>query len=84
MTGVIQLILTIIPVGYLIKMVPESVKVGFANGLAIIIARAQIDVFKVPDWQASFNEMVREMLVLILRSGDIDELRLCKVDWSRT
>ncbi|KAI9467490.1 sulfate transporter family-domain-containing protein [Coemansia mojavensis] len=45
--GVIQMILSFLGVAKLLKLVPHSVMVGFLNGLAIIILRAQLGAFQV-------------------------------------
>ena len=42
LTGVLQLLFAVFRLGKLIRMVPHSVMLGFVNGLAIIIASAQL------------------------------------------
>ena len=37
------------------RLIPQTVMTGFVNGLAIIIFKAQLEVFKEKDWQAAFN-----------------------------
>jgi SulP family sulfate permease len=45
LTGVIQLLFAAFRLGKLIRMVPHSVMLGFVNGLAIVIASAQLQHF---------------------------------------
>lgn len=70
-SGLIQLVLALGNVGRLVKMIPESVKLGFANGLAIIIATAQFEVFRVPDWQRAFNAVDQDNDGVISRNDTI-------------
>ena len=44
--GLIMLAFGLLRLGKLVRMVPHSVMLGFVNGLAIIIAMAQLDHFK--------------------------------------
>lgn len=46
MAGVIQVIIGILRLGKLIRLVPQPAMYGFVNGLAIVIALAQIPLFK--------------------------------------
>ncbi|MCG5072565.1 SulP family inorganic anion transporter [Paraburkholderia tagetis] len=46
--GVLMLLFGALKLGKLIRMVPHPVMLGFVNGLAIIIARAQLEHFKAP------------------------------------
>ena len=53
--GVLQIVLGILQAGRLMRMIPQTVMTGFVNGLAIIIFKAQLEVFKEKDWQVAFN-----------------------------
>jgi MFS superfamily sulfate permease-like transporter len=53
--GVLQIVLGIVQAGRLMRLIPQTVMTGFVNGLAIIIFKAQLEVFKEKDWQAAFN-----------------------------
>jgi SulP family sulfate permease len=46
--GAVQLLATVLRLGRFVSLVPEAVMLGFANGLAIIIARAQLGQFRDP------------------------------------
>jgi SulP family sulfate permease len=46
--GVIQIIMGLVGVGNLVRLVPISVEIGFANGLAIVIALSQFSSYKLP------------------------------------
>ena len=45
LTGILQMLFAGLRLGKLIRMVPHSVMVGFVNGLAIVIASAQLQHF---------------------------------------
>ncbi len=47
--GVLQLIAGVLKLGKFIRMVPESVMLGFVNGLAIVIGISQLSQFKIAD-----------------------------------
>lgn len=47
--GLLQLLFAVARLGKLIRMVPHPVMLGFVNGLAIVIALAQLGHFKVAD-----------------------------------
>ncbi|HMF53619.1 MAG TPA: SulP family inorganic anion transporter [Edaphobacter sp.] len=47
LTGVLQMVFAWFRLGKLIRMVPHPVMIGFVNGLAIIIASAQLQHFRV-------------------------------------
>lgn len=49
LAGIIQMAFGLLRLGVLIRMVPHSVMVGFVNGLGIVIAVAQFNIFKVRD-----------------------------------
>ena len=46
LSGLIMLAFGVLKLGKLVRMVPHSVMLGFVNGLAIVIALAQLDHFK--------------------------------------
>ena len=52
--GVIQIVLGVLQAGKLMRMIPTTVMIGFVNGLAIIIFKAQIESFKEKDWDSAF------------------------------
>jgi sulfate permease, SulP family len=45
LTGILQMLFAALRLGKLIRMVPHSVMLGFVNGLAIVIASAQLQHF---------------------------------------
>ncbi|MEE9453073.1 MAG: SulP family inorganic anion transporter [Paracoccaceae bacterium] len=47
--GVLQLLAGIFRLGKFIRMVPHPVMLGFVNGLAIVIFKAQLEQFKISD-----------------------------------
>ncbi len=49
LTGILQLIFGLLRFGKFIRMVPHPVMLGFVNGLAIVIALAQLGHFKTKD-----------------------------------
>ena len=59
--GILQLLAGILKLGKFIRMVPESVMLGFVNGLAIVIAISQLSQFK------EFNSLGEQVWI----SGDI-------------
>ncbi|MDC0631918.1 SulP family inorganic anion transporter [Candidatus Pelagibacter sp.] len=59
--GILQLIAGALKLGKFIRMVPESVMLGFVNGLAIVIGLAQLSQFKTVD----------ELGNLVWISGDV-------------
>ncbi len=48
LSGLVMLLFGALRLGKLIRMVPHPVMLGFVNGLAIIIAMAQLEHFKIP------------------------------------
>jgi SulP family sulfate permease len=48
LSGIVMLLFGVLRLGKLIRMVPHPVMLGFVNGLAIVIAMAQLEHFKVP------------------------------------
>jgi SulP family sulfate permease len=51
--GVIQIVMGLIGVGNLVRLVPISVEIGFANGLAIIIGLSQFSSYKLAGQEAA-------------------------------
>jgi sulfate permease, SulP family len=47
--GILQIVFAVLRLGKFIRMVPRSVMLGFVNGLAILVFRAQFGHFKVRD-----------------------------------
>ncbi|MBF5010901.1 SulP family inorganic anion transporter [Burkholderia pseudomultivorans] len=54
--GLLMMLFGALRLGKLIRMVPHPVMLGFVNGLAIIIARAQFEHFKAPGAQGAGME----------------------------
>ncbi len=54
LSGLLMVVFGLLRLGKLIRMVPHPVMIGFVNGLAIVIALAQLEQFKVatPEGQA--------------------------------
>ncbi|GIM27564.1 putative sulfate transporter YbaR [Clostridium polyendosporum] len=50
LTGIIQVLLSILKVGNLVKFIPRSVMIGFVNSLAILIFMAQLPAFSGESW----------------------------------
>jgi len=48
--GIIQVLIGVFKLGKLIRLVPQPAMYGFVNGLAIVIALAQIPLFKGEGW----------------------------------
>merc|ERR1719373_992901 len=46
--GLIQVAMGLAGVGNLVRLVPASVEIGFANGLALVIALSQLSSYKLP------------------------------------
>ena len=61
LTGIIQVLAGVCKLGMFIRMVPYPVMLGFVNGLAIVIFKAQLDQFKVTEGSTS-DWMQGEML----------------------
>jgi len=51
--GVVQIVMGLIGVGNLVRLVPISVEIGFANGLAIVIGLSQFSSYKLPGQEAA-------------------------------
>lgn len=57
LTGILQLLAGALKLGHFVKLVPRSVMYGFVNGLAIVIFLAQLEQFKIPTGDGSFQWM---------------------------
>ncbi|MCW8877565.1 MAG: SulP family inorganic anion transporter [Kangiellaceae bacterium] len=53
LTGTIQILAGVFKLGMFIRLVPYPVMLGFVNGLAIVIFKAQLDQFKITEGDAS-------------------------------
>ena len=53
--GLLQIALGVCQAGRLMRLIPQTVMTGFVNGLAIIIFKAQLEVFQEKDWSKAFN-----------------------------
>lgn len=70
LSGIVMMLFGALRLGKLIRMVPHPVMLGFVNGLAIIIARAQFEHFKVqgangPQWMHGAALMLMMGLVAL-------------------
>jgi len=54
--GVIQIAMGLAGAGNLVRLVPTSVEIGFANGLALVIALSQLSSYKMPGQQGHSEE----------------------------
>ncbi|WP_226502620.1 MULTISPECIES: SulP family inorganic anion transporter [Pseudomonas] len=63
--GLIMTLFGLLRLGKLVRMVPHPVMLGFVNGLAIIIAMAQLDHFKLPDGHWLSGQPLGVMLALV-------------------
>lgn len=66
LTGVLQMLFAWFRLGKIIRMVPHSVMLGFVNGLAIIIASAQLQHFRIRDGQGREVWMAPSGLLVML------------------
>lgn len=64
--GLIMMLFGLLRLGKLVRMVPHPVMLGFVNGLAIIIAMAQLDHFKTPDGHWLNGQAMPVMLGLVV------------------
>ena len=64
--GVLQIAIGLARLGKLIRMVPQSVMLGFVNGLAIVIGMAQINSFKTLASDGSLEFLSGPMLALMI------------------
>ena len=66
LAGALQLVFGMLRLGKFIRMVPHPVMLGFVNGLAIVIALAQLGHFKVEDAAGHLHWVTgRPLLVMI-------------------
>ena len=66
LTGVIQMSAGFLKLGKFIRMVPHPVMMGFVNGLAIVIFRSQLGMFKVSgEWLTGNDLWIMLGLVLL-------------------
>ena len=66
LTGILQMLFAWFRLGKLIRMVPHPVMVGFVNGLAIIIASAQLQHFHVRSPNGTLLWMAPPSLLIML------------------
>ena len=66
LTGILQLLFAWFRLGKLIRMVPHSVMIGFVNGLAIVIASAQLQHFHTRTQTGSETWMNTPALLVML------------------
>jgi len=84
LTGILQMLFAWFRLGKLIRMVPHSVMIGFVNGLAIVIAFAQLQHFHVrapngtPVWMAPTGLLTMLGLVAITIAVTVSLPRLTK------
>lgn len=64
--GIIQMVIGALKLGKFIRLVPHAVMFGFVNGLAIVIAMAQFDQFKVKTDSGVMAYLQGEPLYLML------------------
>ena len=65
LTGIFQGLAGLMKMGKFIRMIPQSVMMGFVNGLAIIIFTSQLDMFK-SDGEWLKDSLMFDMLALVL------------------
>lgn len=53
--GILQILCGVFQLGSLVRLIPQTVMVGFVNGLGIIIFMAQLESFQEVDWQKAFG-----------------------------
>ncbi|ADW69756.1 SulP family inorganic anion transporter [Granulicella tundricola] len=66
LTGILQLLFAWFRLGKLIRMVPHPVMIGFVNGLAIVIASAQLQHFHTRTQTGSEGWMATPALLIML------------------
>ncbi len=64
LAGIFQIIFGLLNLGKLIRLIPYAVMLGFVNGLALVIFRAQLDFFKIDDAWIT-GSMLFIMLLLV-------------------
>jgi len=69
LVGVIQLILGILKQGSLIRFVPNSVMVGFANGVAVLIILGQLS--DLTGYESAYSNKVAQTLDMLLHISEI-------------
>ena len=52
--GILQVLCGVFQLGSLVKLIPQTVMIGFVNGLAIIIFMAQLESFQEVDWKRAY------------------------------
>lgn len=53
--GLLQIALGLAQAGRVMRLIPKTVMTGFVNGLALIVFKAQLEIFQEHDWKAAFN-----------------------------
>lgn len=67
--GVIQIIAGFLGIGNLVRLVPASVEIGFANGLALVIFFFQFSSYKIPGMKLHEAEHVPENFKALAEGG---------------
>ncbi len=64
--GLIQILFGLLDLGRLVRLIPHAVMIGFVNGLALVIFRSQLDLFKVNGtWLPSHDIIIMLIFVAI-------------------
>ncbi len=63
LAGIIQIIFGLLDIGKFVRLIPHAVMIGFVNGLALVIFRSQLDLFKI-DGVWLTGSMMLVMLIL--------------------
>jgi len=64
--GLIQILVGVLKLGKFSRIIPETVMLGFVNGLAIVIFLAQIDSFKLDgEWLTGITLVISIIIVLV-------------------
>jgi SulP family sulfate permease len=63
--GILQIVFALFRLGKFIRMVPHPVMLGFVNGLAILVFRAQFGHFKVKDAAGNLHWMAGSQLLVM-------------------
>ena len=67
--GIIQILVGVLKLGKFSRIIPETVMLGFVNGLAIVIFLAQLDSFKLDgEWITGMTLVISVVIVLITMS----------------
>ncbi len=66
LTGLIQMIIGLLRLGKLVRMLPQSVMLGFVNGLAIVIFISQLHQFKILGTDGSLHWLTGAPLLIML------------------